>query len=156
MNDANWVYLDSDTIDRDVNKEHRKLIGGVDVLVRLSPYDVPIAMRSTIDRDHNRAKLEFRYIGSDESLDVIPVSDDMDVLLGKTSRRLYAISVDRNLLSHASSSQQIESSFENAFRKLQSLSLKHLRPENYTAAKKAMAAKTLEVFPLPNIFAAAH
>ena len=53
MNDANWVYLDSDTIDRDVNKEHRKLIGGVDVLVRLSPYDVPIAMRSTIDRDHN-------------------------------------------------------------------------------------------------------
>lgn len=156
MNNANWVYLDTDTIDRDVNKEHRKLIGGVDVLVRLSPYDVPIAMRSTIDTDHDRVKLEFRYIGSDESLDVIPVADNMDVLLGKTSGRLYAISVDRSLLSHASSSQQMESSFESAIRKLKALSLKRLRPENYTAAQKAMAAKTVEVFPLPNIFAVAH
>ena len=78
----------------------------------------------------------------------------MDVLLGRTSKRLYAISVDKGLLKKAANPQQAKSSFESAINKLNALSLKHLRPDNYIAAKKAMNAKNGAYFLMPALLAA--
>lgn len=67
--------------------------GGVRVEFSLSPYDIPEAVRGYFDERSRKSIIEFRYI-QEEPCDRVSINEQVAVLLGKRSFRLYGIEID--------------------------------------------------------------
>jgi hypothetical protein len=87
---SDWLYLSLNMGDFEAS---HKTEGGVSVSTSPSPYDVPEAARTTIDKNNNRLSIEFQYIGK-EPVMVKPEQAGISVRLGKNSGRLYGIDLE--------------------------------------------------------------
>ena len=130
-----WVRLDAEKL----NTPQSQAIRGVNITVRMSPYDVPEAVRGYYDEAQRRFVIEFRYI-DDEPLQKKQEGAHITLRIGRHSGRLYGIEVDVD----AMKSQAVD--LNQAIDSLASLPRKRSRHENYEVAKKAIAEKKGEIF----------
>ncbi len=86
---SEWVRLDSEKL----NTPQQEAIRGVNITVRMSPYDVPEAVRGYYDEDQERFVIEFRYIG-EEPFRRKQKGKHITLRVGRHSGRLYGIEVD--------------------------------------------------------------
>jgi hypothetical protein len=89
---SDWLYLSLNMGEFEVSQTTE---GGVSVSTSPSPYDVPEAARTNIDKNHNRLSIEFQYIGK-EPVMVKPEQAGISFRLGKNSGRLYGIDLELN------------------------------------------------------------
>ncbi len=87
---SEWIELEPSSLGRN---EHDQ-IDGVEIIVGLSPYDVPEAVRGGYDKDIGRFVIEFRYLDDGEERVSDAQEEDVVLLVGEHSKRLYAIHVD--------------------------------------------------------------
>ena len=86
---AEWLHLDLDT---EAAKRH-ELIRGVEVELSVSPYDIPEAVRGYFSEVKDRFVVEFKYMAY-EPTETKSEDRYTSLVLGKNSRRLYAIELD--------------------------------------------------------------
>ena len=132
---SEWVRLDAEKL----NTPQLQAIRGVNITVRMSPYDVPEAVRGYYDKVQRRFVIEFRYI-DDEPLQKKQKGEHITLRIGRHSGRLYGIEVDID----AMKSQAVD--LNQAIDSLASLPRKRSRHENYEIAKKAITEKKDEIF----------
>lgn len=86
---SEWVRLNAEKL----NMPKRQAVRGADITVRMSPYDVPEAVRGYYDEELKRFVIEFRYIG-DEPFRQKQKGEHITLRMGRHSGRLYGIEVD--------------------------------------------------------------
>src|SRR5262245_49867289 len=87
-----WIEVNPDELALDQDREVR----GVTLRLRLSPYDVPLAVTG---RDEGGCFfVKFRYITEDEKTTREQKDDHLWLHVGKNTGRLYAIEIDVNAL----------------------------------------------------------
>jgi len=92
-----WLEVDPQELKKLAKLSH-ETHGGVEIILSLSPYDLPDAVRGLFDKHKDKFIIEFRYIqeeklrtiGSDELNDLISLR------IGRNSGRLYGIEVNVN------------------------------------------------------------
>lgn len=89
----NWIPVDRIAL----NEPRQKKVDGVEVTVMASPYDVPDAYRSYYDEARERHVVEFRYL-TEEPKKRENHGQYITLLVGKNSRRIYAIEIDSEAL----------------------------------------------------------
>jgi hypothetical protein len=147
---SDWVRLDTEKL----NTPKPQDIRGVNITVRMSPYDVPEAVRGYYDQALQRFVIEFRYIG-DEPLKQEQQGEYITLRIGRHSGRLYGIEVDAD----AMKARAVSVNFENRLRvpqvsaailkAIDTLShhpQKRSRHENYEVAKDAITQKQDQIF----------
>jgi len=88
MDMKQWISIDQTPF----RKETASQLGNVTVTSSSSPYSVPEAVSSYDDKSAGVYILEVRYIGSEEPKEAI-ISNNLTFLVGKNSKRLFAIEV---------------------------------------------------------------
>ena len=86
---SEWVRLDAEKL----NTPQLEAIRGVNITVRMSPYDVPEAVRGYYDEELERFVIEFRYIG-DEPFRQKQKGEHITLRIGRHSGRLYGVEVN--------------------------------------------------------------
>ena len=138
---SEWVRLDSETL----NTPQLEAIRGVNITVRMSPYDVPEAVRGYYDKALRRFVIEFRYIG-DEPLKPKQEGEYIKLRIGRHSGRLYGIEVDVDAMKAQAADLNLKVS-DAVLQAIDSLLLpKPSRHENYEVAKDAITQKKGEIF----------
>jgi hypothetical protein len=84
---STWIKLDTSRL----NPEYRAEIGGVETTVRLSPHDIPLAVRAVKDVSAGRLIIEFKYL-DDEPFELTP-EGTLTLRVGRYSRRLFGVEV---------------------------------------------------------------
>lgn len=87
---SDWIDLDLSAF----QKDERTQVDGVEIIVGLSPYDVPEKVRGYFDEQLSRFVIEFQYFGNGEERETDHEDDHVSLLIGKHSKRLYEIHVD--------------------------------------------------------------
>lgn len=82
-----WLRLDPEKL----NTPKHITIEGADVVVRLSPYDVPIAVRGHVDSSSKNRIVEFRYLDDEPASRRRTLSSGVIVHLGRNSDRVCRI-----------------------------------------------------------------
>lgn len=89
-----WLRLNR----HNLNKPSRKSIRGAEVIVFMSPYDIPEAVRAGVDAATGRLVIQFKYsAGSedpDEPLDTESKAGPVRLMVGRHSHRLYRVELD--------------------------------------------------------------
>ena len=88
MIEARWETLQADTIAPPVQPSDASWI-----VERPSPYDIPTHVRSFYDSACGLLTIEFRFIANEE-LKEVAIPPYFTFLLGKKTRRIYAIRFD--------------------------------------------------------------
>lgn len=84
-----WILLDPKSLNTQVKPANKS---GVSVSVYLSPYDIPEAVRGYFDGDDSKCfVIEFKYMGGEEPMEAANNQQDITLMLGKKSGRLYRI-----------------------------------------------------------------
>src|SRR5579863_4642911 len=87
MSSSDWITIDYARL----NTTSVKTVDGVEVSARLSPYDVPMAVRGR-GSDAGGVLVEFKYL-DDEPLLCETTPDGLVVCFGRHSGRLFSIEV---------------------------------------------------------------
>ena len=91
---SSWVLLNA--TDLDMPHEIEK-IGGTEVRIELSPFDIPEAVRRIYNSDKNICIIEFKYMGEPEPSEPLVVfrheNTEVSLKTGKRSKRLYRIEI---------------------------------------------------------------
>jgi hypothetical protein len=89
-----WLKLDP----RKLERERKEEVSGARVVVFLSPYDTPEAVRGFFDKALNRFVIQFKYLGCseepDEPLDTESHDQHICLRVGRHSHRLYKVEID--------------------------------------------------------------
>lgn len=95
-----------------------KKIGGVQVELLVSPYDVPGAMRLRSLSDPPRLAIEFKYIDADEPVDAMKEQDPhLTLFIGRNSGRLFKIEIDVDGLSSEDVSERVTKAIDRLIKK---------------------------------------
>lgn len=86
-----WIEVNTETISPPTESSE---IHGVEIVVGLSPYDIPQKVRGYYDRHINRFVIEFKYLAGRERELVQQESDHISLVVGKESGCLYEIRVN--------------------------------------------------------------
>ena len=139
---SEWVRIDAEKL----NTSQPQAIRGVDITVRMSPYDKPEAVRGGYDEDLRRFVIEFRYMG-DEPLKHKQEGKYIRLRIGRNSGRLYGIEVDVDAMKAQAVDLNVEVEVSDAvLQAINSLPQKHPRHENYEVAKDTITQKKGEIF----------
>ena len=134
---ADWIEFDPSTF----QKSDRQFQDGVEIIVGLSPYDLPEAVRGGYNEELGMFVIEFRYLGNGESR--IPQGQDENVtfLVGEHSKRLYEIRVDVDGLRAKAVGLRvlIVDELNGAIDNLERGSTDRSRTRNYEVAKDVIA-----------------
>lgn len=95
MSDAPWIDLEPELLNQ--SQPHIEK-SGVEVVVGLSPFDVPEAVRGYQNDALKRFIIEFRYLGESERQVPQQIDDHVSLRIGENSNRLYEIQVDVDAL----------------------------------------------------------
>lgn len=144
---SGWLELEQDKLDEGTQREIR----GVEVMVFLSPYDIPEAVRGSFDKSIDRFVIEFKYLGGpeepNEPLDKESQDKHVVLAVGRHSHRLYRIEVDVVSLGvEAVGLHVLEDEMDGA---IDWLSDQRERPGNrghYEIVKKAISEHSTELF----------
>jgi len=86
-----WITLDPDRLS---SSEHTKDSSGVEVIVGLSPFDIPEKVRGQYDDKRERFVVEFAYLDESERKVQRVLDDHVTVSVGENSHRLYKVLID--------------------------------------------------------------
>jgi len=92
---SDWIKIDPESFS---SSERTKDSNGVEVIVGLSPFDIPEKIRGQYDCDLNRFVVEFSYLGESERRVPNVVDEHLTVSVGENSHRLYAVLIDTDSL----------------------------------------------------------
>lgn len=147
MKDIDWFFLSTDLLDK-INVERKDVVGGMDATVKLSPFDVPIAIGVQKADKAGSLIISFQYLQPNEPKEQVWLRENVVAECGKSSKRVYSILVEDALLGGRAPGQ-VEGSFERA---LVDLAKKKNSPkaESYQAAKEALSLMWKTVFPAVN------
>ena len=139
-----WIQLNSD----ELNPPRHESIRGVDVVVFLSPYDVPEAVSGDYDDEIKKFVIAFRYIVEDEPFARQTGDSVVTLRVGKNSGRLYGIEVDVDKIRADSINLfvKIPEVVQQAIDKLESNPRHRRRRGNYRVAKKVISERGRELF----------
>lgn len=131
---SEWIDLNSAFEHPTESAEH-----DLNLVIMVSPYDVPEAVRGYHSDGKGRFIIEFRYIGSEPQEQRSTGNEHVFLRVGKNSGRLYAIEIDVNALKAESVSLhvgigEIEKSLDN----LIAHPIKPVRVENYKLVREAL------------------
>ncbi|NQU21609.1 MAG: hypothetical protein HQ567_10025 [Candidatus Nealsonbacteria bacterium] len=87
---AEWIELDPETL----QQLDRTTQDGVEIIVGLSPYDIPDGVRGSKDDQSGRFVIELRYLDNEEEKIAECPGKEVSLIVGKHSKRLYEIHVD--------------------------------------------------------------
>lgn len=88
-----WIKLDSARL----NQPQTETFRGAQVEVRMSPYELPEAVRAYTNPDRTCFTIEFRYLGTDEPVRETPVGA-VTPYTGRESGRLLRLDIDLSRL----------------------------------------------------------
>lgn len=132
---GNWLFLDLNKLSI-VRKE---VVNGVVAHIAPAPFDLPIAVRPSIDSEKHSLHIEIRYSTNAESHRVL-TRNGVTFLLGKESGRLhgldFAIPLDKSFDDGAKN--QLLENMESGLRNLMSDRRNAPRPENYRVLKEIL------------------
>lgn len=92
---SNWIELNPESLNK--NEEH--IVNGIEVVVGLSPYDIPEMVRGHYDGAIKKFVIEFKYLDGQEPRKSISGNEHVTLAVGAHSGRLYAIQIDVDELS---------------------------------------------------------
>jgi hypothetical protein len=129
---SDWVAIEPNSVD----PLKQEKLGRVTIAYRMSPFDVPRAMRAEYDAVTENYILEFKYLAA-EPLNV-KHQGPVTLELGKNSGRLYKMGVHQpsqgaNLINE----EALATALEAGFRTLQSDTQTDLPHVSYEAAREA-------------------
>jgi hypothetical protein len=78
----------------EVNKPFQKKVKGINVLMMISPFDVPTASRFGMDPQNNQFVVEFKYLASDEPRDLSKYQDGVCFEVGKKTGKIFKVNID--------------------------------------------------------------
>lgn len=73
------------------NRPRQEKIHGTSVEVFASPYEVPIAVRGGVNLQSGNFVVEFKYIGGEEPLFVVTPTNELQLELGRNSKRIFRL-----------------------------------------------------------------
>ncbi len=88
---SDWISLDPELLS---TVERTEEPGGVEVVIGLSPFDIPEKVRGGYNEKSNRFVIEFKYIDESERHVPTKLDNHITVLAGENSNRLYEIQID--------------------------------------------------------------
>lgn len=140
---AEWIQLDPEQL----NKNTTEKIGGVEITVGLSPYDVPDRVRGYVDDHNHKFVIEFEYLDGEEEHSLDTYGENISLTVGKHSKRLYKIHVDTNRLN---TNQILLNTFlieeiPKAIRGLEDKVAQKERHQHYEIAKDVIVNKSEEL-----------
>ena len=140
---TDWI----ETKFKDSEIRRQILIQGRKVKVSVSPYDIPEAVRFSINADRTSATIEFRYISNDEDKKKVELEHVM-FYVGKSSSRLYEIKFQTN--SHVSdhSAAELQEEVAQLMRSIDALTEyepQPLRKTNSELVKGAITSQASEL-----------
>lgn len=145
MNSNGWFFLSPDVQEK-INQERKSVIGGFNAKERLSPYDVPIAMRVRRSEVEKTLILDFQYISPDEPMVKVFLEGNVSVECGKNSQRIYSITIE-DASAHRRDAQ-IEGTFEKALMTFAKKKKDSPKLRSYQAAKEALALTWEKMQPI--------
>lgn len=86
-----WIQVSQ----TEVNKPFQKKIKGIDVLMMISPFDVPAASRFWVDPENNNFTVEFKYLASEESRELSKYDDGVCFEVGKKTGKIFKVIIDK-------------------------------------------------------------
>ena len=147
MTRQTWIELEPS----DLAPQRKTSHNAVEVVVGLSPFDLPDCVRSFYDQSCDRFVIEFRYL-NDEPLVPERADDYVTFFFGRNSDRLYKIEVDVKSLG----AEQVDlkvlvpDEIADAFRKLERSkrfrdTLKRRRFRNHKIAAQVLEDRKAEL-----------
>lgn len=138
---SEWIVVDPGELDLKAGSTLR----GIDIVVFVSPYDLPQGVRGYYSNDKKRFVIEFDYIGQEDTTSAKD-GENVSFVLGRVSRRLYSVIVDVNKLELDAVTLKLH--VTNAIDKLGSRpeAGKALGRESYKLAKEVVARKGTQIF----------
>ncbi len=137
---STWIKLNP----AEFAEAREQSVHGVKAELYLSPYDIPQAVKGSVDEENCRFRIQFRYIGGEEPLEVRDSANSVYFKIGRRSRRLYEIDFPIDPAKEKIASLQLVlTELEDIFKKL-STSLgaeKQRRAGNYEVAKKILSKR---------------
>ena len=131
---------------RDANQERREQIDGINATVKLSPYDIPIALRARHGKESEALIIDFQYLQPDEPTENITIDKNILFVCGKHSKRVYSIEIN-DALKRSRGAAQVEGSFDRALSTFLNRKKDSPKSGSYQAAKEAMSLTWSQVFP---------
>jgi hypothetical protein len=131
------IWLNPD----DINRLSSVEIKGRFVNVYLSPYDVPIAMSTDLDKARGYFRIEFEYSGGEEPTREQEVAKGIVFGIGRESDRLYRIEITLASIDPGGLVINFEQLVSDALGRLHPI-----RGGNYRAAKESIAQHRKELF----------
>ncbi len=139
MQDKEWLSLDPEQLGQE--RVERGTIEGVPVNARMSPYDVPAAVRGYSDGKTKRFIIEFKYI-DDEPWKVLEMERGIGLRVARNSNRLVGIELNtKELRKQRVSPASVIAEIENAVRRLRAHLQSDARESNYAVASEVIAAR---------------
>jgi hypothetical protein len=143
---SGWLSLKQNELDKGTPRN----INGVEVVVFLSPYDIPEGVRGDFDESLNRFVIRFKYVGGPEEPNE-PVEreshdDHVTLVVGRHSHRLYRVEIDVMRLGANGIVLKVAQDLNEA---IDWLSEKRQRPSNrgrYDVAKMAISERRDDLF----------
>ena len=140
-NSPEWVLLEQGNAIEEVKKAPN---GETTVHMVVSQYDRPREARAYYDAVRKLVQIEFRYL-SPEATRHLHVSDRVTAEIGRTSQRIYALSINATL----AGTEQIKVDIDAAMTRLNS-TMAHGRgdkpPLNYAMARQVIADQFSRLF----------
>jgi len=129
---ADWITLDP----KKLNPNEHEDIDGVEIIVGLSPYDIPEGVRGDYSDEVNEFVIEFKYLDNEEALIAESHDEYITLMVGEHSQRLYAIHVDVDRLRTGSISLQmlIPETVQGALERLKTRGRTRNRLQHYDLA----------------------
>lgn len=87
---AEWIDIDPSRF----NDERTTTKDGVELIVGMSPYDLPDGVRGYYADHQDQFVIQFRYLSDDEPQTEVVCNEHVKFFVGVHSKRLYAIHVD--------------------------------------------------------------
>lgn len=139
-----WIQVDLDTKKLKQEKEVR----GVVIELLVSPYDIPEAVRGFFNNEKNHFAIEFKYVGSDNEPTKNKHDDEMTLITGENSGRLYRLEVDVKALDANAVGLQmrVKNEINEALDQLINQPSLSRRSANYKLAKEAIASSQGHLF----------
>lgn len=140
-NSPEWVLLEQGKAVEDVRKAPN---GVTTVHMVVSQYDRPREARAYYDSVRKTLQIEFRYL-SPETTRILHVSDRVSAEIGRTSQRIYSLSINAPLID----AEQIKVDIDAAIARLNTTSThgKHDKPPlNYAMARQVIADQFSNLF----------
>jgi len=137
----NWINVSQS----DVNKPLEKKVRGINVVMMISPFDVPVASRYGLNSKTNEFVVEFKYLASSEYTKVVDHADGVKFELGCKTGKVFKVLIDNNHFQtngYDSVDVSIELGLKEALREINEHESDFTRAGNFSAIRNYLSHQT--------------